>query len=149
MLNLLRSVSVKFFLSQSTNTHAKLLNISVENIEPGPSPLQLTSRLLSNQFHGVMLMYPLSKLLVSFSAADLLGAQETQASLQVSLRIITLLTQLVALTATSLTQAFSVLQLKALALTLLTSSRLLLNNSTHLEDQLMTQNSPELRMLLR
>jgi hypothetical protein len=96
-----------------------------------------------------MLMYPLSKLLVSFSAADLLGAQETQASLQVSLRIITLLTQLVALTATSLTQAFSVLQLKALVLTLLTSSRLLLNNSTHLEDQLMTQNSPELRMLLR
>jgi hypothetical protein len=96
-----------------------------------------------------MLMYPLSKLLVSFSAADLLGAQETQASLQVSLRIITLLTQLVALTATSLTQASSVLQLKALALTLLTSSRLLLNNSTHLEDQLMTQNSPELRMLLR
>jgi hypothetical protein len=140
---------VKFFLSQSTNTHARLLNISVENIEPGPSPLQLTSRLLSNQFHGVMLMYPLSKLSVSFSAADLLGAQETQASLQVSLRIITLLTQLVALTATSLTQAFSVLQLKALALTLLTSSRLLLNNSTHLEDQLMTQNSPELRMLLR
>jgi len=149
MLNLLRSVSVKFFLSQSTNTHAKLLNISVENIEPGPSPLQLTSRLLSNQFHRVMLMYPLSKLLVSFSAADLLGAQETQASLQVSLRIITLLTQLVALTATSLTQAFSVLQLKALALTLLTSSRLLLNNSTHLEDQLMMLNSPELRMLLR
>jgi len=96
-----------------------------------------------------MLMYPLSKLSVSFSAADLLGAQETQASLQVSLRIITLLTQLVALTATSLTQAFSVLQLKALALTLLTSSRLLLNNSTHLEDQLMTQNSPEQRMLLR
>jgi len=96
-----------------------------------------------------MLMYPLSKLLVSFSAADLLGAQETQASLQVSLRIITLLTQLVALTATSLTQASSVLQLKALALTLLTSSRLLLNNSTHLEDQLMTLNSPELRMLLR
>lgn len=140
---------MKFFLSQSTNTHARLLNISVENIEPGPSPLQLTSRLLSNQFHGVMLMYPLSKLLVSFSAADLLGAQETQASLQVSLRIITLLTQLVALTATSLTQAFSVLQLKALALTLLTSSRLLLNNSTHLEDQLMMLNSPELRMLLR
>jgi hypothetical protein len=96
-----------------------------------------------------MLMYPLSKLLVSFSAADLLGAQETQASLQVSLRIITLLTQLVALTATSLTQASSVLQLKALALTLLTSSRLLLNNSTHLEDQLMMLNSPELRMLLR
>jgi hypothetical protein len=96
-----------------------------------------------------MLMYPLSKLLVNFSAADLLGALETQASLQVSLRIITLLTQLVALTATSLTQAFSVLQLKALVLTLLTSSRLLLNNSTHLEDQLMTLNSPELRMLLR
>jgi len=96
-----------------------------------------------------MLINLLSKLLVNFSAADLLGALETQASLQVSLRIITLLTQLVALTATSLTQAFSVLQLKALVLTLLTSSRLLLNNSTHLEDQLMTLNSPELRMLLR